>query len=139
MKLPLISKIFEDTSKLRTKKERVRFLKSHYPNKTMLRLLKCTFDPNVQWELPEGAPPYRPFQESEPDISGLYQEERKFYLFVKGGAPNLPQTKRETLFIQVLESLHPKEAELLIAVKDKNLPYKGITKEIVQEAFPKLL
>jgi hypothetical protein len=139
MKLPLISKILEDTSKLRSKDDRVKFLRSHYPNKTMLRLLKCTFDTNVIWELPEGTPPYRPFAESEPDISGLYQEERKLYLFIKGGNPNLNQVRRETLFVQLLESIHPKEAELLIAVKDRKLPYKGITKEIVQEAFPKLL
>jgi hypothetical protein len=39
----------------------------------------------------------------------------------------------------VLESIHPKEAKVLIAVKDKKLPYKGLTKKLVEEAFPGLL
>jgi hypothetical protein len=69
----------------------------------------------------------------------LYQEQRRLYLFIAGGHPDLSQLRRETLFIQVLESIPPEEAELLLAVKDKKLPYKGITKEIVQEAFPGLL
>lgn len=139
MKLPLISKIFEDVAAIKTKKDRVNFLKSHAPNKTMLRLLKYTFDPNIEFDLPPGSPPFEKNEILEEDDSGLYQEDRRLYLFVKGGKPELHPIKRETLFIQVLESINPKEAELLLAVKEKKLPYKGLTKAVVQEAFPNLL
>ena len=44
---------------------------------------------------------------------------------------------RETMFIQMLEGLHPEEAKIICLVKDKNLTeqYK-ITKDMVAEAFP---
>ena len=73
------------------------------------------------------------------DDSGLYNEERRLYLFIKGGHPNLKSVRREEIFIQVLESVHPREAKVLLAVKEKNLPYKGLTKKLVDEAFPGLI
>lgn len=139
MKLPLISTILEEASKRKTKKERVQFLRSHHPNKTMLRLLKYTFDPEIKFALPEGDPPYKENDIIDEDMSGLYQEDRRMYLFIEGGNPNLHPIRRETLFIQMLESVNPKEAKLMLAVKNKKLPYKGITKEVVKEAFPNLL
>ena len=69
----------------------------------------------------------------------LYSEARKFYLFVKDGHPGLTNLKRESLFITMLESVDPKDAELLIGMKDKKLPYKGINVAIVTEAFPGLI
>lgn len=139
MKLPLISKILEDAEKIKSKKDRVQFLRSHHPNKTMLRLLKYTFDPEIKFALPDGNPPFKENDIIEEDMSGLYQEDRRLYLFIEGGNPNLHPIRRETLFIQLLESINPKEAKLMLAVKDKKLPYKGITKEVVKEAFPNLL
>lgn len=139
MKLPLISKILEDAENIKSKKDRVQFLRSHHPNKTMLRLLKYTFDPEIKFALPAGNPPFKENDIIEEDMSGLYQEDRRLYLFIEGGNPNLHPIRRETLFIQLLESINPKEAKLMLAVKDKKLPYKGITKEVVKEAFPNLL
>ena len=139
MKLPLIDTIFTDLEKTSGRKAKVNFLKSHRPNKVMLRLLKYTFDPSIEFDLPEGDPPYKPNEELDDDHSGLYQEDRRLYLFVKGGNPDLHKVKREMLFIEVLESIHPKEAKVLLAVKDKKLPYKGLTKKLVEEAFPGLL
>jgi hypothetical protein len=69
----------------------------------------------------------------------LYAEVRKLYLFVKGGNDNLKPLRRETLFIQLLESLAPADADLLCAIKDKKMPYKGIDAKIIREAFPGLL
>ena len=43
------------------------------------------------------------------------------------------------LFIEMLESVAPADAKLLCAIKEKKLPWKGITPEIVNEAFPGLL
>ena len=60
-----------------------------------------------------------------------------FYNFVKGGNDGLNKIKRESMFIGLLETLHPSEADLLILVKDKLLGTKyKITKELVSEAYP---
>ena len=64
---------------------------------------------------------------------------RKLYLFVEGGNPNLKPNRREYLFIELLESIHPKEAELLLQVKDKKLKCNGLTYNLVKETFPKLI
>jgi hypothetical protein len=137
MRLPLVSKILQDVNDAK-KKDRLPMLRSHHPNQLMLQLLKYTFDDKIVFALPDGAPPYKPCQVLDNE-AGLYQEARRLYLFVQGGHPDLTQLRRETLFIQVLESIPPEEATLLLAVKDKKLPYKNITKELVQEAFPRLL
>ena len=59
------------------------------------------------------------------------------YLFIKGGDNTLPNTKRETLFIQILEGLSAEEAAFLVTVVNKkvNNEYKGITANLVREAF----
>ena len=69
----------------------------------------------------------------------IRQEYTKFYNFIKGGNDSLSSIRRETMFIQLLEGLHPKEAEILIAVKDKKLSetYK-ISFDNVKEAFPQI-
>ena len=63
------------------------------------------------------------------------------YLFLEGpaGNPNLKQLRREQLFIQMLESLHPLEADVLLQVKDKKLNYRGLTYKLVKETFPEIL
>jgi hypothetical protein len=58
---------------------------------------------------------------------------------MEGGNPNLKPIKREQIFIQMLEAVSADDAQLLIAMKDKKSPYKNITKDIVNEAFPGLL
>jgi hypothetical protein len=69
--------------------------------------------------------------------TALRKEYNKLYNFVKGGNDSLASLRRETMFINVLEGLHPLEAEILILVKDKKLQTKyKITKEIVSQAYP---
>ena len=64
--------------------------------------------------------------------SSIRKEYTKFYNFIKGGNDGLSSLRRETMFINVLEGLHPLEAEILFLVKDKKLETKyKITKEIV--------
>lgn len=133
----MLSKILEDCSKFSSKKDKVQFLKSHHPNNALKIMLGYCFDPNVQFVLPEGSPPFKE-EKYPPDNGGLYDHIRKMYLFVKGGNDSLHQARRERLFLDILEVIDPKEAELLISIKDKKLPYKGITKNIVKSAFPEL-
>lgn len=137
MSLPTVSSVLKEVDEKKTKKEKIEHLRYHRQNKVMIRLLKYVFDPKIKFALPEGTPPYKPSEFEEP--SALYREDRRLYLFIEGGNPDLNPVRREMLFIEVLETVHPDDAKLLLAVKDKTLPYKSITEKIVKEAFPKLL
>ena len=67
----------------------------------------------------------------------IRREFKNFYHFLKGGNDSLNNIRRETMFINILEGLHPLEAEIIVLVKDKNLEEKyKITKDIVSEAYP---
>ena len=71
--------------------------------------------------------------------ASIRAEYKKFYNFCKGGNPSLSNLRRETMFINILEGLHPLEAEILILVKDKKLTDKyKITKEIAGAAYPQI-
>ena len=71
--------------------------------------------------------------------ASIRAEYRKFYNFLKGGNNGLSSLRRETMFINILEGLHPLEAEILILVKDKKLTDKyKITKEIAGTAYPQI-
>ena len=64
---------------------------------------------------------------------------KKLDLFIEGGRPVATQTKREMLFIEMLESVHPEDAKILLNMVQKSAPVKGITKAVVKQAFPDLL
>lgn len=73
--------------------------------------------------------------------TSLRREFSKLYNFIRKGNlygnPSLSAIRRETMFINILQGLHPKEAEILILVKDKLLTDKyNITWENVKEAYP---
>ncbi len=71
--------------------------------------------------------------------TSIRREYKKFYNFLKGGNNELSGLRRETMFIQILQGLHPKEAEILCLVKDKDLETKyKITKENVSQAYPQI-
>lgn len=136
MKL-MISEILKQCGEISQRQKKIEFLRNN-ASPTLLSILKHTYDPNIKFLLPEGPVPYTPSNVIE-NHGMLYSEARKLYLFVEGGHPTLTQIKRETLFIQLLESVHPEDAKLLESVKDKKLPFKGVTKKLVQEAFEGLL
>jgi len=129
----MISEILEQASKLKTKQEKIAYLRANY-TKQLHFILEHAFNPNIKFLLPKGKPPFTAMPTGEGQ-GMLYTEARKLYLFVEGGHPTLTQLRRETLFIQLLESIDPKDADLLIHVKDKKLPYKNITAALIKEAF----
>lgn len=133
-----ISEILDKINKAETREEKLFLLQKENNNPGLKILLKMTYDPHLVWELPEGSPPYRPCTFPEQD-GMLYSEIKRLYLFHRGGNPNLSQLRREQLFVQILESITPSDAVLLLGVKDKKLPYKEIDKKLVNEAFPGLL
>lgn len=132
-----IFQVLEQASKIKSTQEKIDFLRTNN-SPALQTILKYTFDPSIVWDLPDGAPPYTPCPYPAQEMR-LMAEARRLYLFIKGGNPNLNKIKREALYIELLESIHPEDAKLLIAVKDKKTPYKGITLKLVKEAFPDLI
>ena len=134
---PLFSEILDKLGKIKSKKDKVSHLKE-YNSDSLRMVIKASFDPKIKWSLPEGEVPFRPNEAPEgTEHSVLSYEARKLWHYIEGGDPTLSQNKRETMFVQLLESLHPDEADILVAAKDKVLhqKYKGLSKNVVMEAF----
>ena len=131
--------IFADVAKAKNKKEKKEVLLKHGNNGALKEILKYTYDPNIKFLLPPGDPPYKSVVDETENPTYLYGLVRKLYLFVEGGNPNLNQQRREYLFIELLESIHPKEAKILLQMKDKKLKCNGLTYNLVKETFPKLI
>ncbi len=137
MKRKSIYELLEEVSKCKKTDEKIQKLRE-IDNAAIRAILKYAFDPTIKFILPIGNPPYKPcdFVDQE---ARLYSEIRRIYLFCEGGNPNLSKLKREMLYIQLIESIDKNDAILLNHVKDKKLPFKGITAKIVNEAFPDLI
>tara|TARA_R110000796_G_scaffold59849_3_gene138197 strand:+ start:5713 stop:6135 length:423 start_codon:yes stop_codon:yes gene_type:complete len=135
----LVSEVLAECNRKKSKEERQAFLKQH-DSQPLRDILRIAFDDDVVSLLPEGSPPYQ--ADDAPDgyeKSSLHKEYKKFKFFFKGGAPGTTIAKRESIFINLLETVNPKEAELLIAAKDKAFTYRSITKKLVQDTFPDLI
>ena len=134
---PLMSEVLDKVAKAKTKKQKIELLRQH--NTDALRMvLKSSFDPRIEWELPEGDVPYTVNEAPEgTEHNMLVHEARTLYHYIKGGNPKLTQNRRENMFIQLLEGLHQSEAEIIVAAKDKGLhrKYKGLSANVVREAF----
>ena len=132
-----VAEFLEKVSKLKKKEEKVEALK--FNDSFVLRtILQGAFDPRIKFLLPEGDPPYR-VNDLVDQENVLIKDARKLVYFVEGSHPNMKQVKREQLFIEMLETVAPADAKLLLAIKEKKLPWKGITADIVKEAYPGLL
>ena len=134
---PMMSEIATKINNAKDKPRKLKVLKDH-DSIPLRQVLKGAFDPSIEWLLPQGDVP---FKRNDAPIGTehtlLSQEAKRLYLFTKGGDSSLSNTKRETLFIQLLEGLSGEEAELLIWAKDNELNkhYKGLTSNLVREAF----
>ena len=138
MKL-LISEVLQKVSNAKTKARKIELLQQ-YNTDALRMLLIWNFDDSVISELPSGEVP---FQANEAPVGTehtvLEKEARLLYNFVQGGNNGLQQSRRENMFIQMLEGLHKDEANVLCLVKDKQLGKKyKITKACVTEAFPQI-
>ena len=134
---PLFSEILTKVAKLKTKKDKIEYLQK-YNTDALRMVIKSSFDPKIEWALPEGDVPYTPNEAPEgTEHTVLSQEARTLFNFIKGGNGQLTQNKRETMFVQMLEGLHADEAKLIVAAKDKKLHqvYKGLSANVVKEAF----
>jgi len=134
---PFLHEILELASKQRAKAKKVEILQQ-YENDALKTIFIWNFDETVISVLPVGEVP---FNKNEvpvgTDHTSLRREYKHLYNFVKGGNDGLSGLRRETMFIQMLEGLHPEEAEILCLCKDKKLADKyKITYDVVKQAFP---
>lgn len=137
MDKPLISEILAAANKLGSKNKRIEYLQEH--DCTALKdILRIALDDAIVLSLPEGEPPFKK-ADTEGKLLELRFEYPKFRNFVQAASPNLNQFKRETVFIDLLEAIHPEDAVLFCNAKDKKLNYKYITKTLVKAAFPNLI
>ena len=137
---PFMSEILELVHKQRPKAKKVQVLKQ-YRDDALTAVLIWNFDPSVTSALPDGDVPYTPNDVPEgTDHTSLRREWKNLYHFIKGGNDELSGLRRESMFVQMLEGLHPKEADLICLVKDKRLTDKyKVTYEQVKEAFPDIV
>lgn len=136
----MLPEIFELVEKAATVQDRKNILLKHN-SPVLVEMLKMNFHPEIKFKLPEGEPPFK--REGVPmgmADSNLYKEMRRMYIWINP-PENLHRIKRETLFIQLLESINEKEALLLCAVKDKDITrlYPNVTYDLVNETFPGVL
>ena len=131
-----VAEFLDKVSKLKRPEEKVAALRAN--DSLVLRIvLQGAYDPKVEWLLPPGKPPYKP-NELVDQEHVLIKEAEKLRYYVKGFHEGLAPTKREVMFIELLERLAPADAELLCKIKDKET-IKGISLAIVKEAFPNLI
>lgn len=108
--------------------------------KPMAHLLSMNFSPRVIIDLPSGMPPYNRDEVTNNDFQGalVHSIDRIKYCF-KGS--NLPKIKKEQIFIEILNSVNPKSADILVFCKDKALHelFPNITKELVEKHYPQLV
>jgi hypothetical protein len=163
---PFAFEVLSLLSKQRSKAKKVEVLR-RYEHPSLKAILIWNFDESLRSALPEGEVPYTGFEEQassngtlstkiteevrrmhetdsfsmgSSDKNGhttIRREFKHFYHFIRGGNDAMSAVRRETMFINILEGLHPLEAEIICLVKDKKLGEKyKITKEIVTEAYP---
>lgn len=133
-----IYEMLEQVSKQKAKKDKIDLLRKYAnENQALKIIIDLTFNPSWTWLLPEGAPPYTA-QPREADVQNVLKNQaRRLQYFVNTPDGNrINKVKRETMFIEFLESLDEGDAKLIISAKDKKLPFRNLTKNLIKEAFP---
>jgi len=137
---------FEKVGKEKSIKKKQGLLRE-YDTPGFRAILRSTYDETIQWIVPDSRPPFELNDAPDFDLVGVSLENEALkigrFVLVNGQVPQqgvgLKKVKREQLFIQLLESLHSTEAELLLNMVRGRLPYKGLTVGLVSESFPGLI
>lgn len=106
-------------------------------NGAVSKILQWVFDDNIKSTLPEGP---TPFNRNEAPASDLTETSLRFEfkLFKYFVTEEVPQVRRETMWIELLEGIPTMEAKLIDLVKDGVWPFKNITKSVAEKAFPNI-
>ena len=131
-----IFEVFEEVGKMSTKAKKIKVLKDN-ESFALKTILQGCFHPAIKFLLPDSVPPYGEADGTQVETR-LLSMAKKLDIFVEGGRPVASQTKREMIFIEMLESVHPKDAKVLLNMIAKKSPAKGVTKALAKEAFPEI-
>lgn len=133
--------VFDEFEEAKTKEERMKVIERNL-SQHLVDTLQMTFHPDFKWKYKKIPKGYK-IPDSPPGMawSSIGHELRKFYLFREGDprAEQITDKRREELVIQMLESLEPREVEVVMGIFKKDLGVKGLTYNFVKEAFPNLL
>ena len=134
-----VAEIFSEASKLKAKKDKIEFLSLYRHRKDLEHIVKGAYHPALVWLVPAGPLPEGVEFSDVPAVDladdRLNRAWRQFRYLVKGG-PEMKQSKREDIYLNILRSVHRSEAELLMSVVGKKIPYKGMTRALMLETFP---
>ncbi len=126
----------------KSKKERMQVIGDNL-SQTLVDILKLTYHPDFKWKIKELPENYKVPTDMLPGIThdSLNAQLRRLYMFLEGNqtAETLTDKRRNELLIQMLESIEPREAEVLLGIFQKDLGVKGLDYKFVKEAFPDLL
>jgi hypothetical protein len=136
-----IYEVFDEFELAQTDQERILVIQNNL-SATLTNVLKMTFHPDIQWLVSEFPEDYKT-PDTLPGVSpcNLSTEIRRLYLFRRGNptAESLKPRKQNELLIQILESLEPREAEVIVGIFKKNQNVEGLTYEFVKGCFPDML
>jgi len=131
-----IAEVLKAAGTAKDKEDKMAILADEKNNRTpvLRNILILTYDKNYNIMLPSERPPYTPAPKDY-NHGALYREGRKLKYFVEGqGGEKLSRAKRETLFVELLESVNPDDAEVLCQMIERK-PFQGITASLINEAF----
>ena len=136
-----VAEILSEASKLKAKKDKIEFLRIYGDREDFMYILRGAYANNIEWLVPDGPLPEGVEFSDVPAVDladdRLIRAYRQFRYLVKGG-PDTPQSKREQIYLNMIRSLHVDEAKLLMSIVSRKLPYKGLTKALITEAFPEV-
>ena len=138
---PSIVEILGLVEETKGKQSKVDILKQFAGRNDVKYALKAAFDDRVQFTLPEGIPEGTVVGDSDTPEGAMDMAPERFIrvfkrmqYWVEGGSAQASQSKREEIYLNTLRSLEKSEAEFLVAIKDKTMPFKSVTKEICELA-----
>ena len=132
-----VFEVLDKVAAAKTKDEKIKILREN-ESWALKDILNGTFNEDFKWNLPPGKPPYRASRPESAPTNLLRQNVQFKYFFQGGPGDKLSTVKRESLFIGLLEGIHPDDALVVLNMIAKKPP-KGITKKLAEEAFKGLL
>jgi len=140
--MKMLYEVFDEFEKAKTKKERMDVIGANL-SQTLVDVLTLTFHPDFQWKVKDLPENYRIPNDVLPGITfdSLHHQLKKLYMFRAGDATaeKLTDKRRTDLLFQLLNSLEPREAEIIMGIFRKDQGVKGLDYKFVKEAFPKML